>query len=122
MAKKPHKYTRKLQFDARTRKKIIARDHGECIFCVKGYHMECTSGMLLEIKDIMHFIPKSQMGLGIEQNGAIGCRYHHNLLDNGNKGLRREMLGIFENYLKYMYSDWNKEKLVYKKYDFTGHG
>lgn len=118
MAKKPHKYTRKLQFDTKTKKKIHTRDHGECIFCVKGYHMECTSGMLLEIKDIMHFIPRSRMGLGIEQNGAVGCRYHHNLLDNGNKGLRQEMLGMFETYLKSHYPDWDKDKLVYRKYDF----
>lgn len=118
MAKKPHKYTRKLQFDTKTRKRIIARDRGECLFCSMNYHMECTSGMLLEIKDIMHFVPKSQMGLGIEQNGAVGCRYHHNLLDNGNKGLRQEMLEMFEEYLKFLYHDWSKGKLVYKKYDF----
>lgn len=118
MAKKPRKYTRELQFDTKTRKKIIERDRGECIFCVKGYHMECGQGALYA-KDIMHFIPRSQMGLGIEQNGAVGCRYHHNLLDNGNKGLRQEMLGIFEDYLKFMHSDWDKDKLVYKKYDFT---
>ena len=118
MAKKPHKYTRKLQFDAKTRKKIIERDHGECIFCVRGYRMEYMPDERYG-KDIMHFIPRSQMGLGIEQNGAVGCRYHHNLLDNGNKGLRQEMLGIFERYLKFMYSDWDKDKLVYRKYDFT---
>ena len=121
MARKPHKYTKKLQFDAKTRKKIIARDRGECIFCAKGYHMECASGALPG-KDIMHFIPRSQMGLGIEQNGAVGCRYHHNLLDNGNKGLRQEMLVIFEDYLKFMYPDWDRDKLVYRKYDFIDQG
>lgn len=115
---KSHKLTRKLQFDQKTRKRIYERDRGSCIFCAAGYHMECTSGMLLEIKDIMHFIPRSQMGLGIEQNGAIGCRYHHDLLDNGNKGLRQEMLGHFEEYLKSRYPGWDKEKLVYRKYDF----
>lgn len=118
MAKKPHKYTRKLQFDTRTKKKIYERECGECIFCNMNYHMENASGMLVEIKDVMHYIPKSQMGLGIEQNGALGCRYHHNLLDNGNKGLRQEMLDRFEAYLKRIYPDWNKEELVYRKYDF----
>ena len=68
--------------------------------------------------DIMHFVPKSQMGLGIEENGALGCRYHHSQLDNGKDGLRKEMLGRFEAYLRGIYPDWNKEKLVYKKYDF----
>ena len=36
MAKKPHKYTRKLQFDKKTQEKIIQRD-GQCIFCKMGY-------------------------------------------------------------------------------------
>ena len=117
MEKRPHKYTRKLQFDQKTRKRIRERDHGECIFCRQGYHMEYISGMIPE-KDIMHFIPRSQMGLGIEQNGALGCREHHDLLDNGNKGLRQEMLAKFETYLRAHYPEWNREKLVYRKYDF----
>ncbi len=118
MANKPHTYTKKLQFDTRTRKRIYIRDHGECIFCRTGYHMEGASGMMLDIKDVMHFVPKSRMGLGIEQNGAIGCRYHHSLLDNGNKGLRQEMLEKFEEYLRSLYPGWAREDLVYRKYDF----
>ncbi len=118
MAKRPHKYTKKLQFDQKTKKKIHERDHGICIFCSMDYMNECTSPMLLEIKDVMHFVPKSKMGLGVEQNGAIGCRYHHNMLDNGNKGLREDMLKRFEAYLKGIYPDWDKGKLTYRKYDF----
>lgn len=118
MARKPHKYTRKLQFDTRTRNRIRERDFGTCIFCQMEYQNTCTDALALEIKDIMHFIPKSQLGLGIEQNGAVGCRYHHNMLDNGNQGVRKDMLARFESYLKRFYPDWNKEKLVYKKYNF----
>ena len=117
MAKKPHKYTRKLQFDLKTREKIIERDGG-CIFCMMGFPRKDATWLDLTIKDIMHFIPKSQMGLGIEQNGALGCRYHHSKLDNGNEGLRPEMLNRFEAYLRSIYPDWNKKDLVYKKYDF----
>lgn len=116
--KKPHKYTKKLQFDKKTQEKIYYRDHGECIFCSMGYYTDCSSGLLLRIKDIMHYIPKSSLGLGIEQNGALGCRYHHGLLDNGNKGRRKEMLEKFAGYLKSIYPDWNEAELVYKKYDF----
>ena len=118
MGKRPHTYTKKLQFSVETRKKIYIRDNGRCIFCRIGYCMEGASGMMLDIKDIMHFVPKSQMGLGIEQNGAVGCRYHHSLLDNGNKGLRREMLDRFEAYLKSLYPGWDREELIYRKYDF----
>lgn len=113
-----NKSTRKLQFSAKTKKKIVYRDQGECIYCSQEYHMECTSSLLYEIKDIMHYVNKSAGGLGIEENGAVGCRYHHTLLDNGNKGLRAEMLEIFRDHLKSHYPDWDETKLRYQKYIF----
>lgn len=116
--KKPHKYTKQLQFSKAEQEKIWIRDNGCCIFCTMGFHRKEKYAFALEIKDVMHFIPKSSLGLGIEQNGAIGCRYHHMLLDNGNKGLREEMLKLFEEYLKSKYQDWDREKLVYRKYNF----
>lgn len=115
------KYTKYLQFDNQTIKTIAERDNYTCIFCAIGYHMENKDDMGYKIYDIMHYIPKSHLGLGVEQNGAYGCRYHHHLLDNGNKGLRDEMLGIFEEYLKSKYENWDKDKLVYKKYWTWGH-
>ncbi len=118
MAKKPHKYTRKLQFDKKTQEKIIERDHGACIFCEMGYGTEGSTWFATAARDIMHFVPKSQMGLGIEQNGALGCRYHHHLLDNGNRGLRDEMIDKFDIYLSIIYPDWDIENLLYKKYGF----
>ncbi len=114
---KSHKTTRRLEFSQKTRERIKDRDHGECIFCAMGYHMEYISGRIPG-KEIMHFVPRSQMGLGIEENGALGCLEHHELLDNGNKGLRPEMLGRFEAYLRSFYPEWDKDKLVYRKYDF----
>lgn len=116
--KKPHKYTKLLQFDSKTRERITERDHRVCIFCEMGYSTEGATWMELNTPDIMHFIPKSSLGLGIEQNGALGCRYHHGILDNGNRGMRHEMLERFEAYLRSIYADWSKEELVYKKYDF----
>lgn len=117
MARKPHKYTRKLQFDLKTQEKIIRRD-GQCIFCKMGYPVKGATWLDTNVMDIMHFVPKSQLGLGIEQNGALGCRFHHHLLDNGNRGARDEMLDKFESYLRSIYPDWDIEKLIYKKYDF----
>lgn len=108
----------KYQFDRKTREQIWERDGGECIFCRLGYHMECTDPVLYGIKDIMHYIPKSKGGLGIPQNGAVGCRYHHGLLDNGSKGLRGEMLELFREYLESRCPDWDADVLVYKKWNF----
>ena len=108
------KRTKALQFPPATIGKMLRRDGG-CIFCGFGYHMRCTDQMSYTVRDAMHIINKSQGGLGIEQNGVIGCRYHHHLMDNGNKGLREEMLHIIEDYMTGLYPDWNKEDLIYRK-------
>lgn len=112
------KSTRAREFPQDVRVKIIQRDNGQCIFCKINYHMQSTTQMGYDKKDIMHYIPRSRGGLGIEENGAVGCRYHHGLLDNGNKGLHGEMQKIFREYLKDYYPNWNEEDLIYKKYNF----
>lgn len=110
-----NKSTKRLQFSAKTKKAIYERDGDMCIFCRMNYHMEGTSCFEYALKDCMHFVNKSAGGLGIEQNGVTGCRYHHGLLDNGSHGLRIEMLQIMENHLKDCYPDWDKNKLKYGK-------
>lgn len=112
----------KFQFDEETRRIIYYRDDESCIFCRRQYHMENKDPMLYRTKDIMHYINKSQGGLGVPQNGAVGCRYHHMLLDNGSKGLRAEMIEMFKEYLMQQYPDWNEDKLRYKKWDFPTFG
>lgn len=113
-----NKRSRKLEFTQRERQKIKERD-GRCIFCRMQYHTEeCRDTYLLEPTQIMHYIPRSHMGLGIAKNGALGCQFHHEMLDNGNKGRRPEMLRLFKEYLQRHYRDWNEKDLVYKKYDF----
>lgn len=106
--------TKALQFDQKTRDKIFDRD-GACIFCRMFYHMPKKPIFELTILDLMHIVNKSQGGLGIEQNGVCGCRYHHSLLDNGNKGLRSEMLEIIEDYMKEIYPGWTRDSLIYRK-------
>lgn len=114
---KKSKQSRKREFSMKTRREIIERDNAQCIFCAMNY-MPCSNKLATEMKSIMHYIPRSKNGLGIAQNGAVGCQYHHNMLDNGNKGNREEMLAIFQNYLKKHYPDWNEKKLVYSKWSF----
>lgn len=112
-----NKRTKALQYTRQTAYKVAERDNHECIFCKMGYHMEGInkSGFGANVYDIAHFINRSQGGLGIEENLVLLCRYHHSLLDNGNKGLRPEMLSIMEEYLRSIYTDWDKEKLKYRK-------
>lgn len=51
-----------------------------CFFCRHLYHMEHALPGDLVPKDIMHVVARSHLGLGVEQNGVLGCRYHHSLL------------------------------------------
>ena len=111
-------YTKLLQVSKETYSEVLRRDEG-CIYCQMKYQMHPKFPNVLDcmILDAMHYIPKSKMGLGIPKNLAIGCRYHHSLLDNGNKGYRTEMLSIFRKHLKMMYPDWKKEDCVYRKWN-----
>lgn len=101
----------------KVRQIIHERDKG-CVFCRLGYMLPpedefttCTGTL-----QIMHYIPRSQGGLGIPENLALGCLWHHNMMDNGNLCLRDDMLLIFEEYLKAHYESWDKEKLFYSKW------
>lgn len=113
-----HKRTKQLKYTKETALKVANRQNHECLFCKIGYHLKGQNLSELEFNvfDIAHFINRSQGGLGIEENLVLLCRYHHHHLDNGNKGLRKEMLLIMEEYLKQCYPEWNKEKLVYRKW------
>lgn len=106
------KTTKLRQFNEETKKKIWERDN-ECIFCKLGYYLPNRPND--NIFDVMHIVNKSQGGLGIEENGIIGCRYHHHLLDNGSKGLREEMIKIISNYMISLYPEWDVGKLKYRK-------
>lgn len=109
------KRTRACEFSQKERKEIYYRD-GRCIFCKMGYMMEGALPGDLTIFETMHYIPRSQGGLGIAKNGAIGCKWHHMMLDNGNKGNREEMQQLFRDYLKSNYKDWDEKDLVYSKW------
>ena len=110
------KRTKKLEFSAEEREKIRIRDGNRCIFCEMRYHMKSTTEMGYMLDGIMHYIPRSKGGLGIEENGAIGCHYHHQLMDNGSKGLRTEMLTLMREYLQEFYPGWNEKNLIFNKW------
>ena len=89
---KMSKQARAREFNAASRQIIKERDLYQCIFCRMEYHMEDVTWYGQQLQSIMHYIPRSRGGLGIPQNGALGCQSHHEMLDNGNKGRREEML------------------------------
>lgn len=106
------KRSRACEFSQKERMLIYERDAG-CLFCRQQYRMEKADSYMRGIFETMHYIPRSQGGLGIARNGAIGCKYHHMMLDNSEH--RAEMKEIFRSYLQGMYRDWNEDELVYHK-------
>lgn len=94
--------SRKTAISQNVRQKVHQRDQW-CIFCGR-------TGT-----DVMHFVPRSSGGLGIEQNLALGCRSCHMMLDQSTN--RREMMLFFEEYLKSHYGEFNRKDLIYKKYE-----
>lgn len=84
---------------------VWERDQHCCIFCGSPYAMPN-----------MHYIPRSQGGLGIEQNIVTACIVCHNNYDNGNDiEQRRLQKQHMINYLKSLYPGWDEKKLIYRK-------
>ncbi len=108
------KSARARQFNEKARKEIYARDEG-CIFCRMGYHMEKADSFSTGIIETMHIVPKSQGGLGIAQNGVLGCKYHHVMFDNGSDGHRSEMKERISSYMSELYPGWDEKDLIFKK-------
>ena len=108
----PSKQTKAKNFAPAVQKDILRRDGG-CIFCQSGQWP--VDGYGRKIYDIAHIVNKSQGGLGIEQNGVISCRLHHQELDNGNKSWREEMQQYITTYMQQQYTGWDREQLHYKK-------
>ena len=119
MKRRKSKQANAREFNQAVREEIYTRDKGECIFCVIEYRMEKSTWYGRKLKSIMHYVPRAANGLGIPENGAVGCQYHHEMLDNGyNKGDREEMMQIFKEYLQSKYPNWDEKKLVYNKWSF----
>lgn len=109
------KLARKTEFSAKARKAIHKRDRDQCVFCVMGYRMEEVGTWAHAQLQVMHIVPRSQLGMGVEQNGVLGCVYHHTMMDNGNQGCRKEMQRILEERMKRLYPGWSRESVTYKK-------
>ena len=64
----------------------------------------------------MHYIGRAHGGLGVEENGAVGCAKHHSMLDNS--GYHKEMRSMMADYLSGLYPDWDPAKLKDDKWAF----
>lgn len=109
------KLARKTEFTAKARKAIHKRDNETCVFCADGYEPPEDMAYCQTALQIMHIVPRSQLGMGVEQNGALGCVWHHQMLDNGNRENRKEMLAMLEDRMRRIYPGWTREQVIYQK-------
>lgn len=100
------KRTKACEISQKIKEIVWNRDSQKCICCGRWVPKTCANA---------HFIKRSQGGLGIEENIVTLCSECHYQEDFGlNTKLYEEYI---ENYLKGIYGqDWNKEKLIYRKY------
>ena len=109
------KDTKARDFSKAVKLQIAARDsidgHPCCINCGKPAPPENPLAF-----SNAHFIPRSQLGLGVEWNGLTLCPDCHRRYDQTTE---REKLRIyFREYLMDRYPDWDESRLFYRKEDF----
>ena len=104
--------TNALNIPHRVKKAVAERDSIDgwpcCIWC--GKPAPATNPLAFSNA---HYIPRSQGGLGVEENTLTldwECHLKYDQSDN-----RGDMREFFRAYLKTKHPDWNEEKLVYKK-------
>ena len=89
----------------KVKKIVYERDNGICVICKQ------RAG-----NPNMHFIRRSQGGLGIPENVVCGCMICHDEFDFDRNGKRRLHEEKIRQYLKNEYENWKEEELVYKKF------
>lgn len=62
-----------------------------------------------------HYIARSQLGLGIPENGLTLCPKCHGRYDQSTD--RKQMREYFREYLKSKYENWSEDALIYRKGD-----
>lgn len=104
-----HKLTKATEIPMKVKKVVWERDNHKCIYCEwKGIDnyvpVSCANS---------HYIKRSQLGLGIEQNIVTACPNCHYMYDFGTNV--EDMVNYTRRYLMSKYDDWDEKKLVYIK-------
>ena len=76
-----NKRTKACEIPTSVRRLVNERDSG-CIFCLAMYEIPQGYRPEMYCMEIMHFVSRSSGGLGIPENLAKGCIYHHRMLDD----------------------------------------
>ena len=104
------KRARACDITAKTKAMVWERDKGQCVVC--GCAQAAPNA---------HYIPRSQGGLGVEENIVTLCTNFapnqcHYQYDFGGSRERKRIGGLIKQHLKSHYPHWNEEDLIYRKY------
>lgn len=90
-------------FDEKTRAYIKKRDHNRCVICGSQNRLQ-----------IMHiFINRAHGGLGVKENGCLGCIHCHKIIDNPIGQMQNAQSKELKAYCKQYLID--KEKITYNE-------
>lgn len=97
-----------ISFDVKM--KVIKRDKGRCVYCGDSKHAEPNA----------HFIPRSEGGMGIEENVVTLCNNNsenkcHFKFDFGTAEERQAIGEKIKEHLLKSYPNWSEEKVKFKK-------
>ncbi len=95
------KKTKAVDIPKAVKDSVWKRDGGRCVLCGSSKALPNS-----------HYIRRSAGGFGVEQNVVTMCIVCHNAFDGNG---RADLLPKVETYLRGIYPDWDKDKLVYKK-------
>lgn len=102
---KAHSTTKATSIPISVKNRVWERDKHRCIFCKKEVDVFFSNS---------HYIKRSHLGLGVEENIFTACPDCHHRFDDTLD--RDSMLPKAREYLMSFYPDWSEESLVYKKY------
>ncbi len=99
-----HKSTKATEIPMKVKKVVWERDGHACIYCGKYVDVYYANS---------HYIKRSHLGKGIEQNVVTACPTCHYTYDF--KDFDGKMKNYTREYLSRLYDGWNKNDLVYRK-------
>lgn len=99
-----HRLTKYTSIPKSVKQTVYNRDRCKCVMCGRFVPEYCASA---------HYIARSQLGLGIEQNIVTLCPECHGLYDNS--VYRDQIRDRLREHLQFCYPGWDETKLVYRK-------
>ena len=99
-----HKSTKATEIPRKVKKVVGERDEHACIYCGKYVDVYYANS---------HYIKRSHLGKGIEQNVVTACPTCHDKYDF--KDFDGKMKNYTREYLSRLYDGWNEDDLVYRK-------